>query len=668
MTYQVNIGDKILYYPGSQSAQIFDTELNQDVGLAGEFTFKVPVENDQYASLSTGALITILRDGVEYWRGEIADIKTDFDKASQVYAIEDLAWLGNEFMAPALVTNQTYAQRFQTAISNYNANRSADRQFTAGYITNVSDSATCKWQTEYEWSILDSLRQCIGNAGSETGYLRVRRSTSGGVVTRYIDIVKLSDYGMAANQQIEYGYNLLNYVKDMDYSNLTNVLTPYGAEQETEVYSEYNARLQGTTITNADSVSTYGRHARAVVFDDVDNLTKLNALAASYLTRYCQPRLTMEVNAVDLAGIENVSSINIGDSVRIIAKPFAIDQTLYLTQIRRDIQNIDKNTITLSGEVHIASLTSQLNSAAGAIDELPTTYSVLEAAKKNALAMLLSETQGGHVIFEYDPTNSYIEAISICDAATINASLKRWRWSQGGFGYMYRAHTTDPWTGPNVAMTMNGSIVADFITSGTMQANRIKGGTLTLGGDGNGNGWLKIVNAANQQIGKWDKDGISVGAGSITGGSISGTSISGATISGGTITGTAISGGTINIGSGKFNVDSSGNLSTTGGASINGSVTSASGNNSAKVQNGVLELVHPASHDFNALVIKQGTTGNYQECAIGWDDVYWTNHNDLFINDSWKHIIQLSLALYDYKDQLVAVGNLVKNNDPWPYG
>ena len=516
--WQVNIGNSILYYPGSEDATIYDTNLNEECGLAGEFTFKVPPTNPLYSSLVNGALVTILKDKKEYWRGEISDIKIDFAKVAEVYCLEDLAWLGDEFLAPVLITNETFAQRFQSVISSYNANRSADRQFTAGYINNRTSSALCRWATEYEWSILDSLRHLI--CGND-GYVRVRRVTSSGVVTRYIDIVSLDTYGVAASQPIEYGYNLLNYVKDSDYGNLTNVLTPYGDTLEnSEVYDGYSARLAGTTITNADSVNAYGRHAKAVVFDGVTNVDSLNALASSYLSRYCQPQLTMEVSAVDLAEVGEADSFNIGDSIRVIAKPFAVDQRLYLTQIQRDIQNIDKNTITLSGHVTRRSLTSQMLSVTDAIEDLPSESDILKAAKRNALAMLLDETQGGYVVYEYDSGNQYITAINICNARTIEASTKRWRWSQNGFGYMHRNNITDSWSNLEVAITIDGAIVANFITSGTLDASKA---TITN------------INASNINTGNLNCDRLNGGT------------ISGQNISGGTVRGTTITGSTINI-------------------------------------------------------------------------------------------------------------------------
>ena len=148
--WQVNIGEKILYYPANDSYAIYDTKLNEEVGSAGEFSFKVPPQNPLYADLTTGALITILKNGVEYWRGEIKEITVDFAKVADVYCLEDLSFLDDEFLLPAQITNETFAQRFQSAIAAYNLNRSSDRQFTAGYITNVTSTNLCNWTTEYD--------------------------------------------------------------------------------------------------------------------------------------------------------------------------------------------------------------------------------------------------------------------------------------------------------------------------------------------------------------------------------------------------------------------------------------------------------------------------------------------------------------------------------------
>jgi phage minor structural protein len=464
--YQVNLGDKVLYYPASEDAAIYDTEWIEDIGQAGEFSFKVPPSNPLYAELTQGALVTILKDNREVWRGEIREITKDFANIADVYCLEDLAWLADEFMLPASITSDTYAQRFQAAIDAYNLNRGTERMFQAGIITNVTDTSNCNWTTEYEWSILDCLRNCICK---DDGYIRVRRVTSGGTVTRFIDIVRLADYGVMATQPIEYGYNLLDYVKESDYGNLTNVLTPYGDELDTEIYDGYNQRLAGTTITEQTSVSVYGRHAKAVVFDGVTDLTELNNLAQAYLTRYSQPQLTMEVKAVDLADIDGIAEIHIGDSVRIIAPPFAVDQWLYLTEIRRDIQNIDKNTITLSGHVQSRrTLTEQSIGTAEAIKNLPSKASILDAAFKNVLA-LLNGVDGGYVTFETDGSD-HITEIRIANNMDYEQATNCWRWNLGGLAHLSRTYPSDPWV-VNVAMDMTGQMTANFIKTGELIAN-----------------------------------------------------------------------------------------------------------------------------------------------------------------------------------------------------
>jgi hypothetical protein len=276
-------------------------------------------------------------------------------------------------------------------------------------------------------------------------YVRLRRVYESGTLKRYIDIVRLEDYGKTTSQPVEYGSNLLDYVKDSDYGNLTNVLTPYGAEiEDQEVYDDYSERVKGTTISNTASINAYGRHAKAVVFDGVSDVTALNNLAASYLSRYCQPQLTMEVKAVDLAMIENVEDIAIGDQVRIIAKPFAVDQYLYLTSITRDLQNIDKNELVLSGHVAKRTLTSQVADVSESVEEIPSEWDLLKVAKKNALAMLLDETQGGYVVYEYDANNEYMTAINIINQPTLANATQRWKWGQNGLGYMERKNKNLP--------------------------------------------------------------------------------------------------------------------------------------------------------------------------------------------------------------------------------
>lgn len=58
---------------------------------------------------------------------------------------------------------------------------------------------------------------------------------------------------------------------------------------------------------------------------------------------------------------------------------------------------------------------------------------------------------------------------------------------------------------------------ASYIVTGTLLANLIKGGTLTLGGSGNANGVLNILNSSGKKIGIWDNTGIDASNANISG-------------------------------------------------------------------------------------------------------------------------------------------------------
>lgn len=58
---------------------------------------------------------------------------------------------------------------------------------------------------------------------------------------------------------------------------------------------------------------------------------------------------------------------------------------------------------------------------------------------------------------------------------------------------------------------------ASYIASGTLSANFIKGGKLTLGGSNNTNGTLRILDSSGNVIGEWDNTGITAENATITG-------------------------------------------------------------------------------------------------------------------------------------------------------
>lgn len=502
--------ENTIFYPGSADYTLVSAVLQLKVGSAGEFDFTLPINHPRYDDIVRNSIVTVYEDGAEIWRGDIRDITQNFDKSLNVYCLEDLAWLGDETVNMTSITTETYLERFTNSLATYNTAQNVKRQFTQGVLTSRTGTDICRWQPEWEMTYLDCLRKFI----ADDGYLKIRRVTSGGVVTRYLDIVRLEDYGQQASQKIQFGSNLLDFVKDIDTTNFINVLYPYGAESETPLYGEQMARLVGNPIQNDDSIAAFGRRARTVVFE-TESLANLNRLALAYLNRYSQPNMKLEIKALDLGNIDAVTRLHLGDSVRIVARPFGIDQWEYVTKQNLDLLNLANNKIELSSTVQVrTSLTSQLAEQASLIDEQQTASSILNEAKANALRILNGEN-GGVIYFVSNEENQITEQI-IANNLDIDQATKAWRWNINGFAYLQRTYPSDDWT-VRVAMTMDGGIVADFITIGTMYADRIRGGTLTLGGAGNQNGVLRILNASGNEIGRWDANGINATTGTFSG-------------------------------------------------------------------------------------------------------------------------------------------------------
>lgn len=92
------------------------------------------------------------------------------------------------------------------------------------------------------------------------------------------------------------------------------------------------------------------------------------------------------------------------------------------------------------------------------------------------------------------------------DTDDITTAKRVWRWNKGGLGY-----SSTGYNGPfALAMTQDGQIVADFVKTGTMSANRINGGTLILGGKNNSNGTALIKDANGNTLIRLDRDGITL--------------------------------------------------------------------------------------------------------------------------------------------------------------
>lgn len=101
------------------------------------------------------------------------------------------------------------------------------------------------------------------------------------------------------------------------------------------------------------------------------------------------------------------------------------------------------------------------------IEKIPNTESFLEAAKEIATGLINAGIKNSHVVVRKNE-------ILIMDSDDINTAQKVWRFNVNGLGYSSTGYHGNF----GLAMTMDGSIVADFINVGILNANLIKAGVI----------------------------------------------------------------------------------------------------------------------------------------------------------------------------------------------
>jgi phage-related protein len=118
----------------------------------------------------------------------------------------------------------------------------------------------------------------------------------------------------------------------------------------------------------------------------------------------------------------------------------------------------------------VASTEAAVEYVSTKVDRFPT---LMNSAIKNATGLITGQ-DGGYVVINTHSESGQPYEILILDAPSVQEAVNVWRWNVGGLGF-----SKNGYNGPyETAITADGQIVADFITSGSLVANIIKAGVL----------------------------------------------------------------------------------------------------------------------------------------------------------------------------------------------
>ena len=245
-------------------------------------------------------------------------------------------------------------------------------------------------------------------------------------------------------------------------------------------------------IINKALFEKYGWHEKKLSFGDLDNSQKLNDMAVEYLTKTQFEQMKLDLTAFDLSTYNmDYEQIWINMNVPFYSPPHGIAYgsfALPCTKMTIKLDSPEDNEYTLgySSPNQISDTQSNVSAdISHLMEQMPAMSATLASAKQNATEMLDAFANAGRVVFVKSPNNSNeITEILIYTGSDDPAqATKRWRWNMGGLGYQEYNSDTGKWVTLD-AMDANGNIVADRVTTGSMYADRIRGGSLILGTQG----------------------------------------------------------------------------------------------------------------------------------------------------------------------------------------
>lgn len=284
---------------------------------------------------------------------------------------------------------------------------------------------------------------------------------------------------------IEYGKNLTKFEHDSDISDVYTDLLPY-AVTEDEDGNE-------TVITLAEQILQIGKTTlsqRKTLIKDFTDSFDIDAVITEDLLRekaqkYLEnnplgmetPTLTISFEALwkqpeYAAVLERVAlcdTVTVRHSELGISEHVKVIKTVYDTLAEKYV------SITLGSAK--ASLLSTISDTAQSVDNIVQKvdrFPSLMQSAINSATKLITGQKGGYVVLHGDETGQPYELL-VLDSPNIADAVNVWRWNVGGLGF-----SSNGYNGPyETAITSDGQIVADFITSGSLVANIIKAGVLS---------------------------------------------------------------------------------------------------------------------------------------------------------------------------------------------
>lgn len=475
--YQVLIDGRDLYYPGDEEYTVSDATVKLRLNDSGTFECDVPVTNPEYANIKNRiSMIQVLKDNKEVFYGEVREAEKDFYGTKQVHAVGELAFLFDSIQPPARYQDITPRQLLETWLNIHNEQVEDKKKFYVGMVTVQDPNDSLYRYTNYE-TTLDCIREKL--CDKLGGYLRIRKENG----KRYLDLVTLQEYGKICEQAIEFGENLLDYAENVSASDLYTACVPKGARLEESPIEGLDAYVDITSVNDGknyvyieEAVNTYGWNRCVVSWDDVTQPENLKAKAENWLKDAQYESMVLNVTAADLSALNvDLDSFCLGDYIPVYSAPHGMDRLFPVQSMELHLQSPADDRLQLGTTVKLSFTQQNQGKYQNLVEQLEQGRQVaqrLQSAIDNATAMMTG-SKGGYKLTEFDEDGKWLRDLYM-DSPDKDTAKNLIQFNMNGIGF-----SSNGYAGPyKSAWTIDGRFVADWITAGTMSANRVRGGIL----------------------------------------------------------------------------------------------------------------------------------------------------------------------------------------------
>lgn len=451
--------------------KVVNPKLTLEDSAAGSLEMTLPPTNAAYDTIVRMVTdISVKKNGEEIWAGRALSESRDFWNNRVLYCEGELAFFNDSVQPPAEYAGKSVREYLDQLIAVHNGQVGENRRFAIGAVT-VVDEAFPTYYTNYG-KTLESLNALVEAYG---GHLRVRKADG----VRYLDYLK--DYPDTCSQVIQFGSNLLDFVRNWDSAEYATAIVPLGNRLDDSPIEALDAYLTVESVNGGslyvqsdEAVTSHGWIAKTVNWDDVSDPQVLLEKAREYLADLQFDNLELELSALDLHYLDvETEAVKLLDEIRVISRPHGLDRLFPVTRLEIPLDAPENTQFKMgdSVQVSLTSVSNQTNAAVlDKIENLPKAHNILKEAQENATHIMNMATTG-YITITRDEHGS--DTLYISNVRDYTKADKLWKWNMNGLGYSNDGGKTF-----GLAMTMDGSIVADYVNTGVLNADVIRAGVL----------------------------------------------------------------------------------------------------------------------------------------------------------------------------------------------